>query len=307
MSKSTVSKLLKLLIDPCSDSLPLQFPKNEDELRQTYNSNYFAAFDNIERLTINQSNTLCSIITGTEIVKRKLFTDFDDCIFTLRNPVVLNGISNVVSRSDLVDRCIMIKLPFICEADRLSEKKMIKDYQNDLPIILGGIFNRISEMFRIYKEGSINNLPRLADFAEYGYYIAETFGKGKGQEFLGGYKELIKRQKRELVKDDFLYDILIKFIQRSDNNGIWIGNMRELYSEMEDMLDLISDNKWMIKSFPKSPQHLSRELNMYISPLKQNGIYVNITRDSNNKSEVHLADLNGQDINAKRKPILIME
>lgn len=282
-SKSTVSTLLKMLIDPCKNNAPCIFPQSEFELKDIYTHMYLAAYDNLDRLSKKQSDMLCSIVTGTQIIKRKLFTDSESCVYNLRQPVILNGISGIVTKEDLLDRSIIINLPSISPEERKSEKTLIRDFQSDLPVILGGIFDILSKTLKIYKEDSIGDAPRLIDFYEYGYYICEAIEKGRGKRFCEEYHQMIDTRDTNVfaLYDNPLYHILDVFLEENKNH--WKGTMAELWSELWKM-----DDEFGVGGVPAAPNHLSRILTLMKDSLQKEGIYISYSSNTKNNRFVEL-------------------
>ena len=58
--------------------------------------------------------------------------------------MVLNCIEEVVTRSDLLDRCVQLNLPRIDRDRRVPEKQLDRDFVEALPRILGSLLTAIS-------------------------------------------------------------------------------------------------------------------------------------------------------------------
>lgn len=278
-SKSTLSKFLKMIIDPCVNNAPCIFPKSETELKDIYNSNYFVAYDNLQRLNYKQSDYLCSIVTGSQVLRRKLYTDSETCQYDLRQPIVLNGISGIISKEDMLDRSIIMELPPISQMERKSERKLMEDFQNDLPSILGGIMDVLSLVLATYEADSVDCPPQLIDFYEYGYYICEAVEVGRGEMFCQEYWNAIELQRNEYKENDNLIPIIDKFLDYSENE--WLGTMGELCEELQDF-----ETEWKDKGvrsvIPPTPNRLSREINAIRHSLESVGISVEYDTNSKN-------------------------
>lgn len=282
-SKSTVSTFLKMIIDPCRNNAPCVFPQNEFELKDTYTHMYLAAYDNLDRLNKRQSDMLCSIVTGAQLIKRKLFTDSDSCVYSLRQPVILNGISGIVTKDDLLDRSIIINLLPISPQDRKSEKALMREFQSDLPLILGGIFDVLSKTLQIYREDSVPNAPRLIDFYEYGYYICESIEAGRGQQFCEAYHRMKEEQSADtfVLDDDPLYHMLDGFLEEHLNH--WSGTMTQLWKLLKAMED-----EFDLNGIPAAANHLSRLLTSMKGALQKEGIYFSYNNTQQNSRYVNL-------------------
>lgn len=281
-SKSTMSKFLKMIIDPSVNNAPCLFPKNEREIKDVYNTNYFVAYDNLQKITNRQSDCLCSIVTGTQDIRRKLFTNFETCTADLRQPIVLNGIKNIIVNEDMMERSIILELQPIASNEKKSERKLMLDFQKDLPDILGGIMDILTKTLSTYKADSIHNPPRLIDFYEYGYYICEAWKKGQGAEFCAIYTLLVETQLQTFSNRTDFIDLVKVFLQDNDNEIR--GTMTEVWNDLKDYEDMVD----YVEIVPGSANRLSRELRQHRSDFEENGIYIEFSRTPNNSCYVRM-------------------
>jgi hypothetical protein len=106
------------------------------------------AFDNLSDLTPWLSDRLCRLATGSGFATRELFSDDDEVIFSATRPVILNGISEVVTRSDLLDRSLVLTFPTIPDALRRDERGLLRDFTIARAGILGGLLDAVSSALR---------------------------------------------------------------------------------------------------------------------------------------------------------------
>lgn len=81
------------------------------------------------------------------MAKRELYTDSDETIIHVCRPMILNGIEDVVTRQDLLDRSIYLNMPRIPDGRRRPEAVLVKHFEQIHPKILGGITRRGSNRF----------------------------------------------------------------------------------------------------------------------------------------------------------------
>lgn len=269
-AKSTACSLLKQLIDP-SVLETLTIPKDMRSLIVNLQKHYFLPFDNVSYVNEDVSDTLCRAITGGGIQQRKLNTNSEDCIFTFKRCLAINGINNVATRSDLLDRAILIELSRIDDKERRELSEVQSSFKVDLPYILGGIFDVLSKAISIYPTVKLDRLTRLADFTRWGYAIGEALG-GKGQIFLKEYNRNINTQNIEAINNDVVATLIIAFMKDKKE---WKGRISELYNSL---LNLTSDCGISAnsKQLPKGANHLSRRLKSLQSNLNAMGISFDI-------------------------------
>lgn len=264
-AKTTTSSLLKQIIDPSAlETLTLP---NLRSLLINLQQHWFLDFDNISHISDETSDTLCRAITGGAIQLRKLFTDSEDCIYSFLRCITLNGINNVANRPDLLDRSILMELKRIPEEERRELKELQRDFEESLPGILGGILDTLSKAMAIYPTVKLDRLPRMADFARWGYAIGEALG-GKGQEFLSEYTANIESQNVEVLNSDVVATLMVAFMQ---DRAEWYGRVSDLFIELSAIAPAYGISP-LSRDFPSQPNVLSRRLNSIRSNLEIAGI-----------------------------------
>ncbi|MGN0246972.1 MAG: hypothetical protein ACI4DK_13555 [Lachnospiraceae bacterium] len=285
--KTTVSRFLKALIDPKKSDKPNAnaLPKDIQEIVYAYKHNYLLAFDNLESLKRNQSDFLCSVITGIDFTKRKLFTDDDICSIDLCQPVILNGISNVVTRDDLITRSIIITLEKPCNdtEENDNDEEFIEAFMKDRSIILGGIFDILIDALKHYKPNSVPNRPRMSSFYEWGYYICEAWKKGYGNKFCDEYCNLINRQTNEGDWDAPLPHALLCLIE-SQRDAEWSGTISDLVTELKEIC-----NENDLAGISLFPIPLSKQLKSMQKYIESQGIGITWGKTKNNCTTVSLS------------------
>jgi len=268
-AKTTAQRIIRKLIDPaCRDTMTL--PTDKNELALILTTNYAPCFDNLDGLSPWQSDMLCQAATGGGISKRELYTDMEEVILSFLRCPMLNGINLVASRDDLLDRSVLFKLERIDIEQRKTESELWREFDQDRPYILGSIFEAISGALRMYPTVNLPALPRMADFAQWGYAIMEAVS-GSGDAFLKAYYKNIACAVEEAVIGDVVGAAIAEFI---DDKDAWDGTATEL---LEQLNELPSVNK-KEKAWPKRPHTLTRRLNKIKAALADYGISVEVDR-----------------------------
>jgi hypothetical protein len=269
-AKTTAQRVIRKLIDPAvRDTMTL--PTDKNELVLMLMTNYAPCFDNLDGLSPWQSDMLCQAATGGGISKRELYTDMEEVILSFLRCPMLNGINLVASRDDLLDRCVLFKLERIAEEERKTEAEFWREFEEDRPYILGAIFDVLTKALQIYQHVKLPALPRMADFATWGYAIMEAAG-GKGEAFLRAYRKNIAGAVEEAVANDVVGAAIAEFMEDKDE---WTGTATDL---MEALKELPSVNE-KDKAWPKRPNTLTRRLNNLKSALADYGIKVQTGKD----------------------------
>jgi hypothetical protein len=166
-TKSTLESFIKRIIDPSNPEL-LTIPYDRKEFVQQVSHNHTVYYDNTKVVPKWLPDEACKVVTGAGITKRKLYTDNEDVVYNFRRCIGFNGININLTESDALDRSILIELQRMKQEDRKPESKVISQFEEMLPHILGYIFDIIGKSIRIIDLINVSKLPRMADFALWG-------------------------------------------------------------------------------------------------------------------------------------------
>lgn len=251
--KTTPMKLMKELIDP-SELGGLSAPKNIEGFVQTISHHSFMFYDNLSKMPEWFSDALARAATGDSFSKRELYTDDDDVIYRFQKTIALNGINQVVYKSDLLDRSILLNLERISPENRKESQAFWAEFELDRPLILGAIFDVLAKALALYPIVKLDRLPRMADFARWGYAIAEASGYS-GEAFIKAYSLNIAVQHDEAIEANPVAQTIIEFMRDCDT---WEGTPAELYNILTPIafrLQISQSRGW-----PKDAARLGRAL-----------------------------------------------
>jgi hypothetical protein len=163
-AKTTTARVCRRLVDPSASDVRAE-PREPRDLMVAATSGHVVALDNISRLPDWLSDSICRLSTGGGFSTRALYTDQDEVIFEATRPVILNGITSIVTRGDLLDRAIVLTLPVIRDPKRLVETDYMRAFEVARPRILGALLDAVVVGLRRHRHVQLDRLPRMADFA----------------------------------------------------------------------------------------------------------------------------------------------
>ena len=187
-AKSTTARILRALIDPNKASLR-SAPRDERDLMIAATNGWLVALDNMSLLRVWLSDALCRLSTGGGFAVRELYADDDEVLFDAMRPVLLNGIEELATRSDLLDRAIIINLPTITEENRREQDEMWREFERVRPRLFGACLSAVSLALRNFPNTQLDRKPRMADFARWSVAAEPAFNCAPGT-FLAAYKHL---------------------------------------------------------------------------------------------------------------------
>lgn len=231
-AKSTSMKLDKAIVDPSEIDIKV-LPKSIPDVIAPVTNQYMVCFDNVSQISDELSNIFCVVATHGYYPKRRLYSNNEECAIKLNARVSFSGITNLSTKPDLIDRMVCIKLNRIDSENRRTETEIMENFKKDLPYILDGIFMTLSKAIPIYENLDLKHLPRMADFAKWGYAIAEALGYG-GDKFMRIYEENQNELLENMVSEDAVITVLIEMMKK---RHYFRGKVTELLSILTTMAE----------------------------------------------------------------------
>jgi hypothetical protein len=263
-AKSTTAEMLRYLIDPNTAMLRAE-PRNPRDVAIAANNGLCVALDNIATLQPWLSDCLCRLATGGGFATRELFSDFDEAIFSAQRPVIVNGIEEVITRPDLLDRAILLDLPPIEEDKRRPASVLWSMFEAARPRLLGALLDAVAIALRREKSIELPRLPRMADFAIWATAAAPALG-WDDTHFLKVYSSN-REQAHEVALDASPIGASVRAIAE----GEWTGTAAELLVKMNAETD---DATKKSKTWPATARKLGADLRRIAPYLRAVGIKV---------------------------------
>src|SRR5215204_897532 len=231
-AKSTVARLLKTIVDPSTTPVR-SAPRGEHDLVIAANNSWVIALDNLSGLPPWLSDALCRLSTGGGFSTRTLYENDEETLFDATRPVIINGITDVATRADLLDRAIILPLSPISEEERRAETELWEEFGEALPEILGGLFEAVSVALRELSGVELDSLPRMADFAKWATAAESALGM-EPEGFMKAYTGSRREINELALEADPVAVAVIKLMASTDE---WIGTSTKLWKELSALTD----------------------------------------------------------------------
>jgi hypothetical protein len=265
-AKSTLCRIVRALIDPIKAGLRRP-PRDDRDLMIAANNGWIVCLDNLSGVAPNLSDAICSLATGGGFGTRELYSDDEEKLFDAMRPVMLNGIPELATRPDLLDRAIVFVLPTIPEDERQDEAALRSAFESARPRILGAILDGISMALRRRNEVKFDHLPRMADFALIAAAAMPAFG-WTGLEFLDAYLGNRAEAHEAAIDASAVGPAILALMTEMKT---WEGTASELLAELERRAGEKAVDR---KDWPKSGRGL-RDLIARLAPnLRASGVNV---------------------------------
>lgn len=265
-AKSTTAKVLRALIDPSGAPLRSE-PKEPRDLMIAASNSAVVAYDNLSHVPAWLSDALCRLSTGGGFSTRELYTDAEETIFDAVRPVILTGIEELATRSDLLDRALLVTLPRIPEDKRRPEAEFWAEFHAVAPSILGVLLTAVSCAMRNLPNVRLSRLPRMADFALWATAGEQALGLAEGA-FMAAYQGNRQGANDLALEASPVGKVVLDFVAKID---IWTGTASELLIELDRMAD---DKIKRLKGWPQTPRAVSGIIKRLAPNLRAVGIDV---------------------------------
>jgi hypothetical protein len=203
------------------------------------------------------------IATGISSGARALYTDDEEHTFTVRRPVIFNGIpGDLTERSDLASRTIKLEIPRITK--RRTKSDLEREFEAIWPRVLGALLDGVVGGLRDQGSIVVDDPARLMDFEQFAEAGCRAMGFEEWQ-FVETYRANRHGSMVIAAEASAVGRAAVAFL-KSHRRG-FRGQMQRLYEKL-DMYK--GDTKW--SDWPRSPTKLSTELSRISKPLAAIGI-----------------------------------
>jgi len=222
-AKSTTCEIVKSLIDPAKQCDLAAVPRTEHDFAVDAKNEFVLGYDNITKISPAMSDMICRAATGAGIKTRKLYSDSDRVVLRVANPVILNGIPDIVQAQDLVSRVLVVELDQ--PATYRSKDEVINQLNGLKPSLVGALAASVSDALRLEGSVVIERLPRQADSLK--WIVAAL-----GSDWVGIYETNRKLTAGKALEGRPTAKLIRKFMKGKET---WEGSTDTLYSYLQTL------------------------------------------------------------------------
>jgi hypothetical protein len=275
-AKSSAARIVRALVDPNAAAIRSE-PREVRDLMISASNGWVLTAENLSSIPVWLSDAFCRLSTGGGFSTRELYSDDEETVFDAKRPVIINGITEVATRPDLLDRTIAITLPPISEEDRISESELWFRFQAAQPRILGALLDAVSVTLRRLPDTHLDRLPRMADLALWATAAEPGLGLEPGA-FMKAYAD-----NQDAVNDFAIETCVIAgpLLGLLEQRGEYRGSASQLLELLENVTEPVWPNKPLAgnltkgRDWPKKPHVLSGQLRRLATPLRRVGWFCN--------------------------------
>lgn len=286
--KSTTTRVLRSVIDP--STVPLRgITRDVRDVLVSAANNHVLVADNLSGLSAELSDVFCRLATGGGFAERQLYTNREEVLINLQRPLILNGIDEVASRGDLMERSLIIHLPLIKETAREAESTFWKRFEDALPGILGGLCDALACALQNQGKVVLARKPRMADFALW-VTAAESALGWKPGTFMESYASNLDAGVEVALEASPFGEALLKFITEP-HHTTWTGTASDLLDELEKK---VHERALKSQAWPKSGKGAASALRRLAPLFRRMGIVIDQThREAGTGRRMVMVDSSG--------------
>ncbi len=230
-AKSTATRYARALVDP--NAAPLRkCPKDEKDLFVAAQAAFALTLDNLSSPPIWLADALCAMALDTGYACRTLYTDDEESVFRVASPIILNGISEQLTRSDLADRAFSVTLQRIPDDMRKPIDELDAAFHAALPAALGGLLDVLASALGRLPHVHLECLPRMAQTAK----LMAAAEPALGWE-PGAFAQLFQKRQADVAakvaEGDPLVQALEELARRQGGRWSFGGTMTELRMKLD--------------------------------------------------------------------------
>ena len=164
--KSTLSRIAQKLVDPSPVGIRGAIKDGQDLFIAAQKS-HLVVLDNLSEIADKFSDDICRILTGGTFSTRKFYTNDDEVALKACRPILINGITELMTRGDLVSRGIRLILEPVPEGHRKAERDLYPEIDEVLGEAFGGLLTALSGALARWDQVQVPAGHRMADFAKF--------------------------------------------------------------------------------------------------------------------------------------------
>ena len=263
-AKSTTARLLRDLVDPVV-APARSLPASERDLAISAQNQRVGVFDNVSRLPDWLSDALSRLATGGGLSTRELYSDDEEVLFDATRPVILNGITDVATRPDLLDRTVIVEMSSIPDEERRKEADIMAAFEKKRPALLGALFNAASRALATVDDVALSGYPRMADFAAWATAAEAGLGLEEGA-FMAAYSANRAAATETALEADPVAEAVFSLMADREEYSATATELWEALGEQ------VSEEVRKSKTWPGAPNALTGRLRRLAPELREVGI-----------------------------------
>jgi hypothetical protein len=213
-------------------------------------------------------NALCKGVTGDAVLQRVLHSDEDIGVYSFQRVIALTtiAIKHEVA-GDLADRILLVE-PEVIEVRR-TETDITAARAAALPAALGAILDLVAGVLRELRAATVDNAPRMADFAK----VLAALDAVTGWGTLGSYRAKVATLALSLIEGNTFAYAIYRLATCPSPGGLDPGQWEGTAGELLDTLRRIcTESRIPASDLPEDVRAVGRQVREIAPSLRKAGI-----------------------------------
>jgi hypothetical protein len=266
-AKSDTQYVLRSLVDPNVAMIRYK-PKEERDLFIAASNGWTISLDNMSKVPEWLSNALCNIATLGSFGIRRNYSDDEEVLFKARRPIILNGIGDILTYPDLLDRAAIVRLPPLEGTNkRLTDEEVFARAEEIAPGVFGALLDCLSHYLKV-KNDIENPDVRMVSYAKVGFAVEQALDWGEGA-FMGSYQESRNEANAVVLESYPVAAVIIEFVEDYPEDDKWESTGQEL---LDALAARAGDSLRMADKWPRRANELGQQLSDLKTDLARVGV-----------------------------------
>jgi putative DNA primase/helicase len=283
--KTTLCRAIQRLVDPhqVEGRSP---PRNEEDIAIAAQNAHVLIYENVSTISQSLSDGFCRVATGAGFAARKLFTNDDERQLSFCRPLIINGIDDLATRSDLADRVVHIHLEPIPTSRRQTEANLWRQFGGMHGRLLGALLTLVARV----KATPDRDIPleRMAEFSQIGAKTAVALGL-EPSAFIEAYKRNRDRSSMTALESSATGPVVLRMLQAGPLR-------RPIGALLFELQTLAHPHEQRHPDWPKHPRQLGNELRRLSPNFARVGIRVQFPPRRNDGCWVEILPTSASDV-----------
>jgi hypothetical protein len=189
---------------------------------------------------------------------------------------MVNGIVDLATRSDLLDRAVQLALPHIPEDQRRDETQLLAEFERLRPSLLGSLLGVVISVLRNRSSVKLKTMPRMADFAKWVTAAESELGWEPGR-FMRAYTQNRVRGNDLALEASPVATALLGFMA---DQAHWSGTGTMLLDALDKQAD---ERPRKSKAWPRSARGMRSAIDRAAPNLRAAGVTVTVGERTSTK------------------------
>jgi hypothetical protein len=285
--KSQAARIIRNLVDKNYGDIR-GTPRDKRLLFTSGKRSACLVMDNVSQGDIRDelSDNICQVLTGAAFAQNVFYETDEEAITRLALPVIIASIDNPITRGDLADRTITLRMGKTPNP-RKEPEELNAEFEKYHAQILGALLDIKAYGLNNPVDDPLSSNIRMISFARSSIACEPAYTEPG--TFMRGYLRSMEEGAEDLLLGDIVATALLKYISKRPDR-YYKGKCKELYMALTNNVNKGGIHDILPKYWPTNAQALSRRINRLEPTLAKVGIEIKSKRSDGQNYEIRVPE-----------------